>query len=70
VVVHSRTIQRSSGTKQIDTSRLVRLVPALSSASRHHSYKRCSTLATFMVSSKPRKVATASRPQQRVQAIP
>src|SRR3954464_9941968 len=63
-------IQASSGTKQVVTSSSVRLEPALALASRHHSYKRCSMLATFWPSSKARKVATVPRPHERVQAMP
>src|SRR3954447_9976755 len=70
VPLHKRTIQCSKGTKQVETSRSWRLVPALSEASLHHSYKRCSTLASLWSRSKARKVATVPRPQQRVKAMP
>src|SRR5262245_14656469 len=63
-------IQPSSGTKQLLTSRAVRFSPALSLASRHHSYKRWSRVATFFLSSKAKKVATVPRPHERVQAMP
>src|SRR5439155_24505230 len=51
-------------------SRLVRLLPALSVAERHHSYKRWSRLASGCLSSKAKKVATVPRPHERVQAMP
>src|SRR6266545_4105515 len=69
-LVQSRIIQPSNGTKQVVTSRLVRLFPALSLASKHHSYKRCSRLASGSLSSKAKNVATVVRPHERVQAMP
>lgn len=64
VPLQRRTIQANSGTQQWPvTPPAVRFVPAFSGALRHHSYSRCSRLATFTFSSQPRNVATVSDPQ-------
>jgi hypothetical protein len=70
VLAHKATTQRNNGMKQVVTSTVCRLPPALWAAGQHHSYSRCSTVATFCRISRARKVATVRRPHDRVSAIP
>src|SRR4030095_332641 len=70
VLVHKTTTQRHNGMKQVVTSTFCRWAPALWVAGQHHSYSRCSTVATFCRNNRARKVATVKRPHERVSAMP